>query len=258
MKKGFTLIELIFTIVILAITTMAIPRIVAQTAGLNEFAIKQELVMNAKTAMTQIIRAPWDSGYVNAPGACTGIDDLNECARVMPVPIFDLSGVVNSEDLNSLALVNRNGASHENVGNSRKVSTATPTLSRCFGTGANAPDPKCIVSYGWDTTGRGYNDVDDYIVYKPQIDPARIPNRTSGDFLLTTDVSVNVMYVSDALTSTSGGYKNSRAIEANLGIRASSVPTNIKLVEVTAVDRNDRDRNVTLRSYSFNIGSNDI
>ncbi|MBO7475977.1 MAG: type II secretion system protein, partial [Campylobacter sp.] len=69
MKHGFTLIELIFTIVILAITTMAIPRMVAQTAELNVFAIKQELVMNAKTVMTQISKVPWDSAWKYA--GCT-------------------------------------------------------------------------------------------------------------------------------------------------------------------------------------------
>ncbi|RKV92160.1 MAG: type II secretion system protein, partial [Campylobacter sp.] len=57
MKKGFTLIELIFTIVILAITTMAIPRIVAQTTELNALAIKEELVYNAKAFMSRISKA---------------------------------------------------------------------------------------------------------------------------------------------------------------------------------------------------------
>ncbi|MBP5778418.1 MAG: type II secretion system protein, partial [Campylobacter sp.] len=65
MKNGFTLIELIFTIVILAITTMAIPRMVAQTAELNILAIQQELVANAKTVVVQVSKAPWDSNCKN-------------------------------------------------------------------------------------------------------------------------------------------------------------------------------------------------
>ncbi|WP_297960922.1 type II secretion system protein, partial [uncultured Campylobacter sp.] len=66
MKKGFTLIELIFTIVILAITTMAIPRIVAQTTELNALAIKEELVYNAKTLMSRVSKAQWDSAYMRS------------------------------------------------------------------------------------------------------------------------------------------------------------------------------------------------
>ena len=61
MRKAFTMIELILTIVILAIATMAIPNMIAQTAELNTFALKQELALNAKTVMSQIVKFPWDT-----------------------------------------------------------------------------------------------------------------------------------------------------------------------------------------------------
>ena len=82
MKKGFTLIELIFTIVILAITTMAIPRIVAQTTELNALAIKEELVYNAKAFMSRISKAQWDSAYA-ADASCGG--DASCMKRILTV-----------------------------------------------------------------------------------------------------------------------------------------------------------------------------
>ena len=61
LKKGFSLIELVLAIVIVAITLTALPKIVTQTQKSNELAIKQELTYNAKTLMSRIISMPWDS-----------------------------------------------------------------------------------------------------------------------------------------------------------------------------------------------------
>lgn len=107
MKNGFTLIELIFTIVILAITTMAIPRMVAQTAELNILAIQQELVANAKTVVVHVSKAPWDSNCKDG--------------RICNIPAGG-SVVVPA---NKISVANK----------SRRIDTANPTTKANFGTG---------------------------------------------------------------------------------------------------------------------------
>lgn len=44
MKKGFTLLELVLTIVVMAIGIAALPRIVIMSQQSNEMALKQELI----------------------------------------------------------------------------------------------------------------------------------------------------------------------------------------------------------------------
>lgn len=238
MKNGFTMIELIFTIVILAITTMAIPRMVAQTAELNIFAIKQELVMNAKTVLTQIAKVPWDSAYkyvvCTTDPAATPAErraNANTCTNVVNIHripggnaiLNQRAGIINSIDQRSIS----------------DTDAAAPIGGVSFGSGNR-------------------NDVDDYNNYNqsmaPVVDVAG--GNTSGDFLLTTNINVVVGFVPDVLTV--GNYANSQSISANLATATVANPTNIKMIQITATDNADPARSVVLRTYSFNIGASNI
>ncbi|QKF92463.1 prepilin-type N-terminal cleavage/methylation domain-containing protein [Campylobacter sp. CCUG 57310] len=59
MQRGFSLIELIVSIVVVGITLMSIPVLLSQTAANNNAAIIQESVMDAKTRMALVLKAPW-------------------------------------------------------------------------------------------------------------------------------------------------------------------------------------------------------
>ena len=65
MKKGFSLIELILSIVIIGLTMMAIPNLISKTSDNNRMAIIQESIMDAKTRMALISTSQW--GCVNDP-----------------------------------------------------------------------------------------------------------------------------------------------------------------------------------------------
>lgn len=240
MKNGFTLIELIFTIVILAITTMAIPRMVAQTAELNVFAIKQELVMNAKTVMTQIAKVPWDSawkfaGCTEDPGATDAErrTNANNCplpTRIHPIPGGDRfinarAGIVDEREKRSI-LPNLLGA---NLG------------GESFGNGA-------------------LNDLDDYngfgIVMNPIVDAAGA--NTTGDFLLTTNIATTVTFVADPTLNAGQNYGTSAVLNATFNQAVVAGPTNTKMLSITASDAADPGRNVVLATYSFNIGASNI
>lgn len=239
MRNGFTMVELIFTILILAVTTMAIPRMVAQTAELNVFAIKQELVMNAKTVLTQIAKVPWDSAYkyekcTTNPAATVDERKANANTCLEPTSIHRIPN-------GNLVLNQRVGIVRD--GEERIINNSDPV---------NAPIGESNFGFG------ARNDIDNYNGYNnvmnPVVDAAGA--NTSGDFLLTTNINVVVGFVPDVLTI--GNYANSTTISANLATATTNVPSNIKMIQITATDNADPARSVVLRTYSFNIGASSI
>ncbi|WP_298988122.1 type II secretion system protein [uncultured Campylobacter sp.] len=236
MKKGFTLIELIFTIVILAITTMAIPRIVAQTTELNALAIKEELVYNAKALMSRVSKAQWDSAYAN-DATCGG--DASCMDRILTVnPSVDDSG-------NSTKEV-RPGILNE--ASRRGISSQAPATKKQFGRNG--------ISVG----GGRYNDIDDFDQFTTDITVGNLVGSSSrGDFILNTRINVDVDYVAEPFNAAQ--YATGTDISGVLSDQPSNgAPTNIKMVRVAATDLNDavaRDgaaKSVVLKAFLSNIG----
>ena len=232
MKKGFTLIELIFTIVILAITTMAIPRIVAQTTELNALAIKEELVYNAKAFMSRISKAQWDSAYA-ADASCGG--DASCMRRILTVnPPSDGAPEVRPGILNEASR--------------REISAQAPATKRQFG--------RKGISIG----GGRYNDIDDYDQFTTDITVGNLVGSSSrGDFILNTRINVDVDYVAEPFSAAE--YASGTDISGVLSDQPSNgAVTNIKMVRVAATDLNDavaRDgaaKSVVLRAFLSNIG----
>lgn len=232
MKKGFTLIELIFTIVILAITTMAIPRIVAQTTELNALAIKEELVYNAKAFMSRISKAQWDSAYAG-DASCGG--DASCMRRILTVnPPADGAPEVRPGILNEASR--------------RGISAQAPATKRQFGRNG--------ISFG----GGRYNDIDDYDQFTTDITVGNLVGSSSrGDFILNTRINVDVDYVAEPFNAAE--YASGTDISGVLSDQPSNgAVTNIKMVRVAATDLNDavaRDgaaKSVVLRAFLSNIG----
>ena len=63
-KRGFSLIELILSIVVVAIISMSIPLVLKTTSELNQKAVTQESLMNAKTYMGLILKAPFSNRII--------------------------------------------------------------------------------------------------------------------------------------------------------------------------------------------------
>lgn len=232
MKKGFTLIELIFTIVILAITTMAIPRIVAQTTELNALAIKEELVYNAKAFMSRVSKAQWDSAYA-ADASCGG--DASCMKRILTVnPPSDRAPEVRPGILNEAS--------------KREVSAQAPATKKQFGRNG--------ISFG----GGRYNDIDDFDRFTTDITVGNLVGSSSrGDFILNTRINVDVDYVAEPFNAAE--YASGTDISGVLSDQPSNgAVTNIKMVRVAATDLNDavaKDgaaKSVVLRAFLSNIG----
>ena len=65
-KRGFSLIELILSIIFVAIVSISIPLVLKTTSELNQKAITQESLMNAKTYIGLILKAPFSNRIIKA------------------------------------------------------------------------------------------------------------------------------------------------------------------------------------------------
>lgn len=63
-KRGFSLIELILSIIVVAIVSISIPLVLKTTSELNQKAITQESLMNAKTYIGLILKAPFSDRII--------------------------------------------------------------------------------------------------------------------------------------------------------------------------------------------------
>ena len=62
MRRGLTLIELIFTMVIVAVVFTVIPKLIQSFAQTGEVAIKEDALFNAISQMALVTSYPWDGG----------------------------------------------------------------------------------------------------------------------------------------------------------------------------------------------------
>ena len=65
-KRGFSLIELILSIIVVAVVSISIPLVLKTTSELNQKAITQESLMNAKTYIGLILKAPFSNRIIKA------------------------------------------------------------------------------------------------------------------------------------------------------------------------------------------------
>lgn len=65
MRKGLSLIELIFTIVIIALVFTVIPKIVFALKKSDSFAIRQDAILNSVSLMQMLSKLPWDQNNFN-------------------------------------------------------------------------------------------------------------------------------------------------------------------------------------------------
>ncbi len=74
-RSGFSLVELVFAIIVIAISLMSVPMLLGESQKSNQYALIQESVMAARTKLGNILTYPWDhnSTVRNSSGAITGV-----------------------------------------------------------------------------------------------------------------------------------------------------------------------------------------
>ncbi|WP_298947280.1 type II secretion system protein [uncultured Campylobacter sp.] len=111
MRRGFSLLELVVSIVVMGIVFLSIPTIIIQNAKNNTSAIIQQSVMDTKTRIALILKAPW--GCVN---------DTSLIGK--PTPIFNGNPTDNFYTKNGISETDRRTFSAAS-GNSCLPPTAT-------------------------------------------------------------------------------------------------------------------------------------
>lgn len=251
MKKGFTLLELVLTIVVMAIGIAALPRIVMMSQRSNEAALKQELIFHAKSEAFMIMRYPWDSRAYYKDGLCTDNKDFDSCKDTSwgdwtaNVPIYNIAAKGKNDEFEKDTR-NRNGIDTDKKTRLKIAEIiALPDSNTTF-------KPCAVNNFNSDKCSNGgakYNDVDDF-------DGRNYTSKTwldNEDFLVESNVTVQVRYLSDRLLS--GSYLNGEKIEIVFenNSTVTNEPSNIKIITVEARDNNS-SYSTSLSAYSFNIG----
>jgi len=76
-RAGFSMIELVLAIVIIAISVMTIPLMLSQSTNNDSFSIMQECILAARTKMGTILSHEWDTKSVGQDSSITYIRVLD-------------------------------------------------------------------------------------------------------------------------------------------------------------------------------------
>ncbi|MDR3178191.1 MAG: prepilin-type N-terminal cleavage/methylation domain-containing protein [Campylobacteraceae bacterium] len=219
MKKAFSLIELVVTIVIVGIVSMSFPLILRQTSANVAFAMQQEAILEAKTYMGTILSYPWDQNS-------TIIDNGN------------YRGIVVHVDSGDTLLEARGG--HISGDLRRKI-------------GVDEATNGSIGICGNDLRCKDRSSMNSFSGVKQELSVVLEENR-SIDTILKITLTPTIGYVSDRPNS---GYTyNGNNISFEFGQAPGATPTNIKRISIAAsnTELDDPEIRINLRAYSSNIG----
>ncbi|MFC2074315.1 type II secretion system protein [Campylobacterota bacterium] len=169
MKNAFTLVELIFSIVIIAVVFTVVPKLMFVTTKTMEITIKEDGLFSGIALMGNIIRLPWDENTVLSEGKILHTDIVapeKVCAQVVTDPLKDRLGYRRGGFVGS-----------RNCLNSSAIAT-----------------PK--VSFG--SAGSFYSDIDDYDGYSTSTTGGRVSYNLDVD-VNYADINLNTVTGSDEL-----------------------------------------------------------
>lgn len=115
MRKGLSLIELVFTIVIIAVVFTVIPKIVFALNKSDEFTVKQDAVFNGMTMMQMISRLSWDENSTNSNDILQTASTNFNCSSTIHYRVGGFRGSRNCE--NNVSIFGILGSEEGNVTN---------------------------------------------------------------------------------------------------------------------------------------------
>ncbi len=228
MRKAIALIELLFAMVIIAITLLAVPNLLSKTSKSANSAIDQEAISNASSYLDLILSSYWDENATEAK---------------LKNPILK----VQKED-SALSEYNSSG---------RRVGIPK-TSSRKFslesnGTRYNATSPNF---FGLDFNDSEPDDIDDFngrtVTLTKTSEATTVADGDYKDKSISIATSIN--YIDD--NSTPSGYSSHTLSFSNPFTSISTTQsTNIKAITLTLTSTNDSSKKIVLKAFSCNIGS---
>lgn len=245
-RKGFTLIELIFSIVVISIIVGFYPLLTFQFSKTMSHAVEQNALYATTTRLNKIITAYWDNAAYTYNALTSTFSAATE---------VNASSAVSSVQLNAVP------GSQVRVGNFITGNAVIDAKRRIFTSGRNATP---IANFGFDAndfnmTGDGTNksdDIDDFqtnftTIYAANPDP----NAASYSYKENIWMEVAIDYVND-IPVNANGYNDSNLV-FNYSTVAQANPTNLKMITISSRRYIPNEGNVTiftLRTYSANIG----
>lgn len=233
MKRGFSIIELVFAIVVIGLTASVLPRLIEQSQRSNESAIKQEMVYNAVAMAHRINNAYWDSEFYR-----------NNANKDRALPKYTIAGEATRgiiRDTNSL------GSNANQI--ARQVSTITPTTKANFRSVSFPPGGTLNVI---NANNSVRIDVDDYDT--DGITLSSSPN--NGDFIVRTRLDIDIDYLVQNIVVAG----TSATITLNPNSTSTDDATSLKRARITArelgADNNPRAQGSTsqIDLITVNIG----
>ena len=219
-RNAFTMIELIFAIVIIAIVVISLPLMMKTNEDAMEANVVQEALFASSAKMMQVLSYPWDQHSVDSSNPDT-------YGKVVDIPTGNTAYV--RKDANGTSdLLSSYRVGHILEDNHRRFHDVSLADANTIGTLGSVTPPTAL------------NEVNSSNV--PFDNP--ITSQTGYKNNYTMDVSVG--YISDTPSST--------FIFPNTG---TATPSNIKLLTVTIKDSSGKPLTL-LRSYSSNIGEFDF
>jgi len=159
-KNSFSLIELIFTIVIIALIFTTIPKIIYSSNKTFEYTLKQDVIFNMMSKMVDVTIQEWDENNTNSQDdyqyniLITGNDNILECKSDQDPPI-------------------RVGGFYSGTQYSRQCRKKTTSSSSGFGFGfgiSTKSEDITISHIGTDSDENSEEDYDDEDDYNSTVD----------------------------------------------------------------------------------------
>ena len=232
MKRGFSIIELVFAIVVIGLTASVLPRLIEQSQRSNESAIKQEMVYNAVAMAHRINNAYWDSAFYR-----------NNANKDRALPKYTIAGEATRgiiRDTNSL------GSNANQI--ARQIIATPPTTKANFRTVSFPPGGILNVINAGNSIRI---DVDDYDT--DRITLSSSPN--NGDFIVRTRLDIDIDYLVQNIVV------DGRTRRATITLNPNSTSpnaTSLKRARITAqeLDANNRvvSGNNQINLITVNIG----
>lgn len=229
-RRGIALLELIFSMVIIAIALMSVPNLMQSTSKASNSVIMQESISNAASYANMIMSAFWDEN-------CTDPTYENPILYVQEqdpnLQEFNNSGVLLGRRVGSAQTTSRR---FRNNLAGKRLSTSTVLTKE-----VNDGEP---------------DDIDDYNGREVTLVYPKKTTIAEGDYKdISIKLATTVNYISD---SADDGY-NKMGVSFNNPFDPNKIETskstNIKLITLTLTSQSEPDKKVVLKAFSCNIGS---
>ncbi len=223
-KKGFSFIELLVSIVIIGIVFMSIPLILSETGKSTELSIQQEAVMAGMTQLVNTMSYRWDENETNESlngGYAKVLDTRNGATALRCI---DMDG-------------NR---SRRRTGHFREA-----YRRRCYN------PPRFASMLGTD--GGDLDDIDDIVgTNKSLLTGGSGDTNSTIDYKKDYNVTLNVAYINDEIFNYSQTTPSGSISTISVGTDAAD-STNIKMITAT-ITSSSGSGPIVLRCFMANIG----